>query len=153
MGKAAENDIKINSKIKLYLKYKNIQNKKFKSVIVHESIFEKLNFHGLKGKKEAIIKKNYETPLVTCFNDGQLLIDETNRSIDQHFYMPIKVYDTKIDKFFENDMKIYWFHRQQTKNMNKMKTNFLIYLDENKKAIVELENCVYWFNSNLSYLS
>ncbi len=147
-----KHDVNTNTNIKLYLKFKNVQNKKNKNVKVHESIFEDKNCFGLKGKKEALNKKNYETPLIICAEDGQRLIDQTKKSL-QNIYNPIKVYNTKIEKFFNDEMTVYWFNRHQTNNKNKMKTNFLMYLDDDKRPMVEIEDCVYWFNSNLSYLS
>ncbi len=138
--------------IKLYLNCQNLLNKKNKNVKICQSIHKHLNYFGLKGKKEAINKKNFETPLVTSSIEGQTLIDSTITSIER-FYQPIKIYKIEIDYFFNKINKIFWFKRYYTKNKNKLQTNFVIYLDDENRAIIEIENCVYWFNSSLSYLS
>lgn len=151
MGKKIHHE-DINSNIKLYLNCENSKNKKNKNVSICKSIHSNLNYSGLKGKKQAINKKNFETPIVTSSIEGQTLIDDTIASIER-FYQPIKIYKTNIDLFINKIYKIFWFKRYYTKNNNKLKTNFVIYLDDENKAIIEIENCVYWFNSNLSYLS
>jgi hypothetical protein len=144
--------MKCDSKIKLYLKCKSTTNKKFKNVNHFESIFDKYNYCGLKGKKQAITKKNFETPLVASLDDGKILINNTNQSIE-NLFMPIKIYDVSIDNFFKNVNNIYWFRRENSRNNNKMNTNFLMYLDESNKVFVEPYKCNYWFNSNTAYLS
>ena len=106
----------------------------------------------MKGKKQAINKKNFETPLVASLNDGDSLIKNTTESLEK-FFKPIKIYDVSIEKFFNNVNKIYWFRRESSRNNNKMNTNFLIYLDENNRVNIEPNKSNFWFNSNTAYLS
>jgi hypothetical protein len=145
-------DVCINTS-NLYLNCELFKTKK-NHLLKSTSIFNKHNFTGLKGKRQSIEKKNFETPIVTNAQEGANLIQNTFESINQLF-IPIPIFISEIDSFFNADSphtRLVWFKKQYSKNKNKIRSNFCLYI-LNDRVVVELDPCVYWLNSKLSYLS
>jgi len=137
----------------LYLNCEYFKSKK-NHILKSVSTFNDHNFIGLKGKRQPIEKKNFETPIVTNAQEGMNLINQTTGSIS-NLFLPIPICIYTLEPFFEHDShhtRLVWFKKKYPKNKNKIRSNFCFYLLDGK-VVVELDPCVYWLNSKLSYLS